>query len=1155
MTDIALPAHLDVLLTDEPVLDLYAHGPWRVPDGLYEEIWARAEKLNGDPRAERLPFDRSGFFAEDTTAIGAELVGLVDYLPGIGAVRAGTRADLEWEMFAPFAAQPREPERSPMPWRSSAADYRPPGSALITAAGDDPELRELAFQLHRECLDVFAGITPLESRRQAMISLYDKVMGDPDLRERALSLPLAKLPDLWASAAGDDVLAALPELAGPVAHLEWAVTGFLAANQYLSGYVPGDSTGWALGTLLLHASVTEVPAAFAVFDDTELYEVTQKVVGEVAAEFDPIAWRTTRHGWLARCLVAGAADGCRAWLDMAVRVTTAAQGLPHDPSFATGCGVPVTAFQHSLRQFFRRTRVPNPLVARLGRPGWVAPEPVTPPTERLIGQPDLTAALRAAVADAADRRGTRVLVCGPEGTGRRTGAALFAREVFARSVTWLHAESFANMDATEAVAKMAGAMSSPVLVVDGLDRILGYPCGDTAAEELRRQLRRQPGMHVIVVCAPGGDRRVFDANPALHQLFQVAHTREFAERDWGELFTRAVTERAATVAPEVAATAGLLLSRTPGIGNLRGARLAAHLADQSVATARKRTGPVRVTAADLPVRLAAAPADPRAELDACVGLETVKSELALLVAEERAAKLRRAAGITATVPRRHFVFTGGSGTGKTTVARILGRMLAAADALPAGHLVTVDAADLVAGRTGDVNGAVHKVVERAFGGVLCVEDAQALQTTNSDDWRPREAMSGLLAALQAHSGELVVVLTGTDAGVNGLLRSEPDLAAHFGKVLRFPNLTAAEFVRVFEVKAAAAGFVLHDGVAEQVRQLLGSAPPAGNARAAVALLDRAIALQARRVLADGIVDEHESWHELLPSDVPATLTPSARVELPNDPLAEIDKLVGLATVKQEVRLLVAEAKAERLRRDAGIPLTTPTRHLVFTGNPGTAKTTLARLIAAAYARLGLLSTGHLVEVTGSDLIGEYLGQTGPKVRAVLTRALGGVLFVDEAYALTPSAHWDDYKREALAELLRGMEEHRDDLVVIVAGYSREMERFVQSNPGLASRFPNTLEFEDYSDDELLAIFDLMVSAAGYRVAEGVAEQVRSLLRVTPRDSAFGNGRFVRNLLDRTIARQAERLTSTDTPDDVRLLRREDLPEVAMEEEVGTGQYL
>ncbi|MFL6122956.1 AAA family ATPase, partial [Actinophytocola sp.] len=569
-----------------------------------------------------------------------------------------------------------------------------------------------------------------------------------------------------------------------------------------------------------------------------------------------------------------------------------------------------------------------------------------------------------------------------------------------------------------------------------------------------------------------------------------------------------------------------------------------------------------MTAADLPVRLAVggeASADPRAELDACVGLDTVKTELGLLVAEERAAKLRRAAGLAVAAPRRHVVFTGASGTGKTTVARILGRLLAAADALPAGHLVTVDAADLVAGQSGDVSKAVHRVVERAFGGVLCVEDAQALLTNSSDDWRPREATSALLAALQAHSAELVVVLTGTDAGVNGLLRSEPDLAAHFGKVLRFPNLAAEEFVRVFEVKAAAAGFVPHDGVVERVRRLLAAAPRAAaeTGRAAVTLLERAIAAQARRVLADGIVDEHESWHELLPEDVPETLVPAARVELPSDPLGEIDGLVGLAGVKREVRLLVAEARAERLRRDAGIPLSTPTRHLVFTGNPGTAKTTVARLVAAAYAKLGLLSVGHLVEVTSADLVGEYLGQTAPKVRAVLTRALGGVLFIDEAYALTPATHWDDYNREALAELLRGMEEFRDDLVVIAAGYTREMERFLRANPGLASRFPTTLEFPDYSDDELLAILDRLATAAGFRLAPGVTDRVRDLLGAAPRDSSFGNGRFVRNLLDRTIARQAERVTTTDVPGDIRLLRLADLPPVVPDHpaDLSTGQYL
>ncbi|MFL6122955.1 hypothetical protein [Actinophytocola sp.] len=580
MTDIALPAHLQLLLTDEPVLDLYAYGPWRVPDGLYEQVWARAVRLNGDPRARRLTFERPDYLGEQTTAVGAELVALVDYLPGVGAVRSGTRADLEWELLAGFAGEPREPERAPLPWRSSATDYRPPGTVLVAAAGDDPRQRRLAFELYRDCLDVFAGIAPLEPRRQAMISLYDRVMSDP---ERVLTAPVAELAGLWASAADDEVLAALPELAGPVAHLEWAVTGFLAAQQHLSTHIAGDSPGVALAGLLLHASLTQAPAALAVFDGTELYDVVQKVMGEAAGELDPLTWRSEVRRWLAHCLLAGGADACRAWLDMAVRVTAAAQGLPGNPRFTTGCGVPATPFQEDLRQFFRRTRVPNPLASRLTGP-------VARPTHRLVGQPDLTATVRAAVADAAELRGARLLVCGPEGTGRRTAATLLGQELSGGRVVWLHGELFADLDTTGAVQRVESAMSAPLLVVDGLDRVLGYRCGGTVAEELRRHLGRRPGMHVVLVCGPGGDRRVFDANPALHQLFRVAHTRDFAERDWGELFARAVVERKAAVAPEVAATAGVLLSRTPGVGNLRGARLAVRLADQCVATARKRPG-------------------------------------------------------------------------------------------------------------------------------------------------------------------------------------------------------------------------------------------------------------------------------------------------------------------------------------------------------------------------------------------------------------------------------------------------------------------------------------------------------------------------------------------------------------------------------------
>jgi SpoVK/Ycf46/Vps4 family AAA+-type ATPase len=310
------------------------------------------------------------------------------------------------------------------------------------------------------------------------------------------------------------------------------------------------------------------------------------------------------------------------------------------------------------------------------------------------------------------------------------------------------------------------------------------------------------------------------------------------------------------------------------------------------------------------------------------------------------------------------------------------------------------------------------------------------------------------------------------------------------------------------------------------------------------------------VLADG----SEKLHQLVTEDVPENVTGSVLAELPDDPLAVIEGLIGLESVKREVRLLVAEAKADHLRREAGLPIATPTRHLVFTGNPGTAKTTIARLIAAVYAKLGLLSSGHLVEVSHADLIAEYIGQTAPKVRAAVTRALGGVLFIDEAYALTPGESHNSYGPEAIAELLRLMEEHRDDLVVIVAGYQDRMANFLAANPGLASRFPTTVEFPDYADDELVAIFENMATAAGYTLDDGVRDAVLRALRSVPRDESFGNGRVMRNLLDRAIALQAERIVASAVGgDEVRTLRAGDIAETGAtpvsQADGGTGQYL
>lgn len=527
--------------------------------------------------------------------------------------------------------------------------------------------------------------------------------------------------------------------------------------------------------------------------------------------------------------------------------------------------------------------------------------------------------------------------------------------------------------------------------------------------------------------------------------------------------------------------------------------------------------------------------DVLAELDSLVGLEGVKAEVKRIVNLAKVNEARRAQGLKAPSMTYHMVFTGNPGTGKTTVARIVARAFRALGIAKGGQLVETDRSGLVGRYAGETAVKTNAKVDEAIGGVLFVDEAYQLASSDSDDYG-KEAIATLLKRMEDDRDKLIVIAAGYTDEMRDFLDANSGLRSRFSKTIEFADYTPKELASIFRSMSKKNGFVLaadiEEGLDAAIAKLTAKRDRTfGNARFVRQLFEDAVGRQANRLAESGNFGA-DNLKTLALADLGlGERKADVRAPTVDEVLAELDSLVGLKPVKDEVRRLVATVRANKMREEKGLENNvTMSYNFVFTGNPGTGKTTVARILGKAFRALGVLDRANFVETDRSGLVAKYEGQTAAKTNKLIDSAMGGILFIDEAYQLNQGEN-DQYGSEAVATLLKRMEDARGSMVVIIAGYSEEMKKFMEINSGLESRFNRTIEFPDYSANELAEIFRSMAKKAKYRLSEDVEHWLLPYvsLLTEKRDKNFGNARWARNLFEKTVERQALRVTEMKDP--------------------------
>lgn len=539
------------------------------------------------------------------------------------------------------------------------------------------------------------------------------------------------------------------------------------------------------------------------------------------------------------------------------------------------------------------------------------------------------------------------------------------------------------------------------------------------------------------------------------------------------------------------------------------------------------------------------------DLDSYIGMEEVKKAVREIAYSVRNASERQQRGLgDQGKMSMHVVLTGNPGTGKTTIARKLGEILAAIGYLDSGHVVEVDRAQMVSPYQGETPKLVDTLCDKAMGGILFVDEAYTLAPLSASGERDNQgaqALEKLMKRMEDDRGKFVVIAAGYRMEMDNLFRINPGFRSRFNYFLNIEDYQPAELYQIMMSFAKGKNYVLSTPAEELVKKMIKEMYDTrdkdfANGRTMRTLFDQICKNQAQRLEK---VDLSTASNEILmtieESDIPYEAPQMVDY---TTCLEKLNGMVGLEAVKKEISNLAAFLNLQVKRGETN---TFQGKHYVFTGNPGTGKTTVARIMAEVFHQLGILSRGQLVEADRSKLVAGYSGQTAIKTNQLIDSAMGGVLFIDEAYTLK-SNDQDSFGSEAIDTLLKRLEDDRGKFICIVAGYTEQMHDFIDTNPGLKSRFTQTIHFDDYNPDELTKIFLNLSAKKSFVVEDETKDAIHRMFEqlYLRRDKNFGNAREARRLFDATIERQSQRLVKEiSNPDmkegDLRLIKKIDLP--------------